>query len=244
MPTHLLTGAGYLLEGMRLITRPGIRRFVIMPLLINILVFCAAFYIGLTQFDMLMQHLQNQVPSWLHWLNWLLWPLFITLLFIVVFYSFGLVANLIAAPFNSLLAEKVEFLLTSQVPEYNPEHSTWLAKILATIRDALGKMVYMLLWGVPFLMLLFVPVIGPIIWFLYTAWMLAVEYTEYPMSNHDLTFNQLRERLRLRRTLSISFGSAVALLGMLPLINFIVMPSAVAGATALWVRELKNAPNL
>jgi CysZ protein len=170
--------------------------------------------------------------------------LFITLLFIVVFYSFGLVANLIAAPFNSLLAEKVEFLLTGQVPEYNPEHSTWLAKTLATIRDALGKMVYMLLWGVPFLMLLFVPVIGPIIWFLYTAWMLAVEYTEYPMSNHDLTFNQLRERLRLRRTLSISFGSAVALLGMLPLINFIVMPSAVAGATALWVRELKNAPNL
>jgi len=28
-------GAGYLFRGMRLITRPGLRRFVVMPLLVN-----------------------------------------------------------------------------------------------------------------------------------------------------------------------------------------------------------------
>ena len=41
------------------------------------------------------------------WLHWLLWPLFVLTVLIVVFYAFSLVANVIAAPFNSLLAERV-----------------------------------------------------------------------------------------------------------------------------------------
>lgn len=243
MITHPLTGAGYLLEGMWLITRPGLRRFVIMPLLINIVVFCAAFYMGITQFERVIVHLEEQVPSWLQWLDWLLWPLLIIFLCVVVFYSFGLVANLIAAPFNSVLAEKVELLLTGQALVATVEQHEWFSKALLTLKDELGKIIYALLWAVPFLGLLFVPVIGSFLWFLYTAWMLAVEYTEYPMSHHHFTFHQLRAKLRQRRALSISFGGAVALLGMVPILNFILMPSAVAGATALWVRELKNAPN-
>ncbi|MBK1640676.1 sulfate transporter CysZ [Chromatium okenii] len=243
MNTHPLTGAGYLFEGMWLITRSGLRRFVIMPLLINVLVFCVALYVGITQFATLMAHLHAQIPSWLQWFDWLLWPLFLVLLLVVVFYSFSVVANFVAAPFNSLLAEKVELFLTGQPLVNNIATNTWVAELLPTLGAELGKILYSLKWVVPFLLLLFVPVIGPILWFLYTAWMLAVEYAEYPMSNHGLTFIELRDRLRQRRGMSVSFGGAVALLGMVPVINFIVMPSAVAGATAMWVRELKPAAN-
>ena len=35
----LFTGAGYMLEGFSLLRKPGLRRFVLMPLLINILLF-------------------------------------------------------------------------------------------------------------------------------------------------------------------------------------------------------------
>jgi len=47
--------------------------------------------------------------------------------------------------------------------------------------------------------------------------------------------------LRRRRLLSIGFGAAAASLTMIPVVNFIAMPAAVAGATAMWVRELQSA---
>ena len=50
----------------------------------------------------------------------------------------------------------------------------------------------------------------------------------------------MRARLRRRRLLGLGFGAATAGLAMVPVVNFIVMPSAVAGATAMWVRELKS----
>jgi CysZ protein len=77
-----------------------------------------------------------------------------------------------------------------------------------------------------------------VLWFLYSAWMLALEYVDYPMGNHGLKAREMRARLRKQRVLGLGFGSATAGLTMVPVVNFIVMPSAVAGATAMWVREL------
>ncbi len=114
MAVNPVSGAGYLLAGLRLITRPGLRRFVAIPLGINILVFSAAIYWGVSRFEGLIAWLQSRLPrlpdwlSWLRWLEqgleWVLWPLFIMLAALLVFYGFTLVANLISAPFNGLLA--------------------------------------------------------------------------------------------------------------------------------------------
>ncbi len=120
MAVNPVSGAGYLLAGLRLIAHPGLRRFVAIPLGINILVFSAAIYWGVGRFEDLIAWLQSRLPrlpdwlSWLRWLEqgleWVLWPLFIMLAALLVFYGFTLVANLISAPFNGLLAEKVEHL--------------------------------------------------------------------------------------------------------------------------------------
>jgi CysZ protein len=120
MAVNPISGASYLLAGLRLIARPGLRRFVAIPLGINILVFSAAIYWGMSLFEGLIAWLQSRLPrlpDWLSWLSWLeqglewvLWPLFIMLAALLVFYGFTLVANLIGAPFNGLLAEKVERL--------------------------------------------------------------------------------------------------------------------------------------
>ena len=65
--------------------------------------------------------------------------------------------------------------------------------------------------------------------------MLALEYLDYPMGNHGLLFPEQRRRARERRLLVLGFGAAISGLTMIPVINFLVMPLAVAGATALWV---------
>lgn len=233
-------GARYLLTGLRLIGRPGLRRFVALPLLINVLVFSGGIWWGWNAFAGLMGRLQGTLPHWLSWLEWLLWPLFVLALLIIVFYGFSLIANLIAAPFNGLLAEKTEALLTGRTLTGGGDLQRLLKALPGTLLDETGKVLYALLWSVPFLMLAFlVPVVGALIWFLFTAWLLAVQYSDYPMGNAGLKFRDMRRALRARRALALGFGAATVGLTMLPVLNFIAMPAAVAGATAMWVGTLR-----
>jgi len=243
MAVNPVSGAGYLIKGMGLITKPGLRRFVLVPLLINIGVFSAAIWYGVVQFETFILWMESKVPSWLQWLEWLLWPLFVLALLIVVFYGFSLIANLIAAPFNGLLAEKVELHLTGRPLSEGGGLKQALIGLVPTLIDEVRKLLYALLWAIPFLILFLIPginVAAPVLWFLYSAWMLALEYADYPMGNNGLKAREMRSRLRERRVLGLGFGAATAGLTMVPVVNFVVMPSAVAGATAMWVRELKG----
>ncbi|MCU0834184.1 MAG: sulfate transporter CysZ [Chromatiaceae bacterium] len=241
MPVSATSGARYLLRGLRLIAQPGLRRFVLVPLLINVLVFSAAVWYGVVSFETFIAWMQSKVPAWLQWLEWVLWPLFVLALLIVVFYTFTLVANLLAAPFNGLLAEKVELHLTGRPLNEGGGLKKVLIELAPTLIDELRKLLYILLWAVPFLLLFLIPgvnVAAPLLWFLYTAWMLAFEYSDYPMGNHGLRLRAIRGRLRRRRALALGFGATAAGMTMIPVLNFVVMPSAVAGATAMWVEAL------
>ncbi|MFB1487015.1 MULTISPECIES: sulfate transporter CysZ [unclassified Thiocapsa] len=241
MATNPLLGAGYLLEGIRLIARPGLRRFVVIPLAVNILIFSAAIAQGVRMFEQLLAALDVRLPSWLGWLDWILWPLFVLVLLAVVFNLFALVANLIASPFNSLLAEKVERMLTGRPLDQGSTLMSVIADTVPTLIDEMKKIIYALILAIPFLLLLLVPVVGQFLWLLYVAWILAVQYSDYPMGNHGMKFREMRRRLGRHRGMSLGFGASAAMLSMVPLVNFILMPSAVAGATAMWVRELKGA---
>ena len=64
---------------------------------------------------------------------------------------------------------------------------------------------------------------------------MALQYTDYPMANHGLDFPAQRRLLGHRRWLALGFGIVVMALTLIPVVNFLVMPIAVAGATAMWV---------
>jgi len=157
---------------------------------------------------------------------------------VAIFYGFSILANLIAAPFNGLLAEAVECHLTG-----TSLHSDWrqlLRDIIPSIMSELRKLLYFTLRAVPLLLLLLVPLVNvaaSVLWVLFSAWMMTVQYMDYPMANHQLFFKEQRARLRKRPLLAWSFGGLVMLCTLIPVLNFIVMPAAVAGATAIWVRE-------
>jgi CysZ protein len=246
MAVNPISGAGYLVAGMKLISQPALRRFVLMPLLINILVFSAAIWYGIGQFESFLAGMESKVPSWLQWLDWILWPLFVLTLVILVFYSFTLVGNLIASPFNGLLAEKVELHLAGRPLREGGGWKKALVELVPTLLDEIKKLLFAALLAIPFLVLFLIPGINlaaPMLWFLYTAWILTLGYCDYPMGNHGLKFREMRALLRRKRVLGLGFGAATAGMTMVPVLNFIVMPSAVAGATAMWVRELSGEAN-
>ena len=241
MQNNPLSGAWYFLRGIRLIFAPGIRTYVVVPLAVNILLFSALIYFGTGQFGALLDWL---LPGWLDWLAFLLLPLFVIIALAIVFFTFSLIGNLVAAPFNGLLAEAVECHLTgTTIPA-----GSWKKMAVdagRTIVSELRKLAYVVLWGIPALLLFVIPFVNiaaPFIWLLFGAWMLAISYADYPMGNHGLAFPEQRRRLGERRYLALGFGGAVMCALAIPVVNFLVIPAAVAGATILWVERLDGVP--
>ncbi len=237
-----LTGAAGLLRGAKLIATPGLRRFVIIPVSINILVFALSIWVLVQQFTPIVEKWITYLPGWLAWLEWLFWLIFALAAILVVFYTFALLANLLASPFNGLLAEAVEKHLTGQPLPPGGSILSALKETPSALIDEVRKLGYFLLRAIPLLILFWIPLLNlaaPVLWVLFSAWMMAVEYCDYPMGNHGLRFGEQRQRLGQRRMLSFGFGGATLLATMIPLVNFLVMPAAVAGATALWVEQLR-----
>jgi CysZ protein len=118
-----------------------------------------------------------------------------------------------------------------------------LADIVPSLVSELRKLLYIALRALPLALLFLIPPVNlaaPFLWALFSAWMLVIEYMDYPMGNHRLRFAEQRKRLRGRRLLGLGFGGASLLMTMIPVVNFLAMPASVAGATAMWVREFKQ----
>ena len=243
MSRSLTTGAGYVLTGLRWLPKAGLRGFVVLPLLINTLLFGGGIGWGASQMDRLDRAVQSGLPSWLGWLHWLLWPLFVLTVLIVVFYAFSLVANVIAAPFNSLLAERVGKMIAT--PDSAPPPSTepgWRDLLLSPFTE-LHKLLYFLGLAIPLLVLSFVPVINvaaPVLWAIFTSWTLALEYADYPLGNRNIRFREQRRLLRRYWPLTFGFGGMTLVLTLVPVLNFFVKPAAVIGATLMWNQELSD----
>jgi CysZ protein len=231
-------GASYPFQGLRWLSRPQVRRFVIVPLLVNIILFSVVMVWGISEFGALIDSLLARLPEWLDWLRWLLWPLFAITTLVVFFYTFTLVANLIASPFNSLLAERVEDLASPG--QVRPQGAPLWKEIVLSPLAELKKLVYFLIRAVPLLVLFFIPginVAAPLLWVAFTAWMLALQYVDYPMGNHLFPFRDQRRILGERRLLALGFGAAVLLITLVPVLNFLAMPASVIGATLMWVEQ-------
>lgn len=243
MQAQQRSGLGYFFYGFDIAVSPGIRRFVLMPLLTNILLVGGALYYLFSHLDSWINDWMGQIPDWLSWLSYILWPLLVITILATFSYFFSTLANFIAAPFNGLLAEKVEEKLTGK--KVNDDG------VLAVVRDVprimareWRKLVYVLPKAIALFILLLIPALGqtlgPILWFIFTAWMLAIQYCDYPFDNHKVTFNDMRNSLKQKQGKAYTFGMLVSVLTTIPVVNLFVMPVAVCGATAMWVNEFRG----
>lgn len=240
MPTTALSGPQYLGAGLKLVLSPGLRLFVLLPLAINTLLFIGLITLAMQQFDGWVETVMPSLPQWLSFLEYLLWPLFVVLVLVIMFFTFTLVANILAAPFNGFLAEKVEVVVRGR-DDFPPfRWSELMAMVPRTIGRELRKLAYFLPRAIPLLILTFIPglnLVAAPLWILFGIWMMAVQYIDYPADNNKLGWNEMLAWLREKRWQSLGFGGATYLALMIPFVNILVMPAAVAGATLFWVRE-------
>lgn len=230
-------GVAHALAGFSLVFRPRLRRFVVIPLLLNIVLFIGGGILLIGWLAELSAALTAWLPDWLDWLSYLLWPIMLLLFVGLVLFGFSALANLVGAPFNGLLAERCAALLGGPPASSSRSLS---AEVVVAIKGELHKLGYYLIRALPLALLTLVPGVGLIAslgLLLLTTWMLGLGYLDYPLGNVGIPFSQQRKLLARRRMLVLGFGATVFVLTLIPLINFLVMPAAVCGATRLWIAE-------
>jgi CysZ protein len=237
---NLARGAGYLTRGARLLNHPSLRPFVIIPLTINILIFGSLIGIGFSYISDLMDSMLSWVPDWLSFIQWILWPIIAITVSLIAGYLFTTVALIIASPFNALLAEKTEELITGRPVNSLEGLGPALLAIPRGVWRELVKLLYYIPMAIFVLLLSFIPGVGAVAWLLLGAWMMSIQFVDYPMDNHQLSIAQVKAAVRSRRLSSLGFGGLVALCTGIPLVNFFVVPAAVVGATLLWCEELNQ----
>ncbi len=251
MFSSFFRGLVYMQSGFSLTRKPGLRRYILIPLAINTLVFIGLTWWTTTLFDELinsMSWLNADPESWTGWLvekfRIILWAIFTVFALVVFAYTFSLVANFIAAPFNSLLAERCETYLTQGKIRADDESlANTLKRLPIVMTSELAKIIYLIKWIIPVLILYIIPgvnFIAPFVSLAFGAWMFTLEYVDYPMGNRGYLFKQIRVALRTNRPLALGYGSAITVLMAIPVVNLFVMPAAVCGATKLWLDEISN----
>lgn len=227
-------GVQHALAGFRLIVQPGVRGYVAIPLAINVVLFVLALYGIGAVFDWA---LGRFLAGWPEWLQQVLWAVFALLAGVTVFFTFTIVANVVASPFNGLLAEAVE---THLLRPGEPLVLSWRRVLREAARSVLAelrKLVYIGLRALPLLVLSVIPMLNllaPPLWLLFGAWMLALEYLDCPLGNHGRLFPAALAEMRAHRRMSLGFGGCMTLVTLIPGLNFLAMPVGVAGATSLY----------
>lgn len=238
-----LTGGNYLLQGFSLMTQKSLRLYVLIPMTINLVLFASFLVTAYAYISSWIDSVLGWLPSWLSFLSWVLWPMAIVMVLSIVMYGFSIIANLVASSFNTLLAEKTEEYLTGkELPGYESITKALLSLPKGMVRE-LQKILYYIPYALAVLVISFIPVINliaPLLWFLLGAWMMAIQYGDHPLDNHQQGFAATKKAIGKQRLTSAGFGAAVMVGTMIPVVNFIIIPAAVCGATKYWVESMRG----
>lgn len=237
---NFFNGIAYFKQGFGLIREPGLRLFVVIPLILNLLVFAGFFYAFGAFYNDMVAWLLNALPDWLAFIHWLLWLVYGALVVVLFAYGFVIVANLIGSPFYGYLSELTQKKLTGQPVETEEGWQEIVKTIPRSILRELHKLVYYLPRAIGLLILGLIPVvnvIAAVLWFVFSAWMMAVQYVDYPSDNGKQSFPELKKYLQERRLTSLGFGLLAYVASLVPILNLIAVPASVCGATAFWVKE-------
>ncbi|HEX4974731.1 MAG TPA: sulfate transporter CysZ [Pseudomonadales bacterium] len=238
MQNEIKQGALYFVQGFKMLLKPGLRNFVVIPLLISFLVFASVIGPAVYYISEALNLLVSKLPEWLSFLYWIITTILIVLLLLVSGYFFNIVTSLIAAPFNSFLAEKTETLLTGKQSASLSGVSEMLQLITHSIKRELDKLWYYLPRLTILIVLTFIPginVLASFAWLIMGAWMLAIQYSDYPMDNNKISFKNMLLLLKQERAIALGFGLATTAMLSVPVLNMLAMPAAVIGATCMWV---------
>ena len=244
---RFISGALYPLYAVTVLARaPRLWRYVLIPMLVNILVgatlYAALLFAGLGAIDGLVAGL----PAWAAVLGALLRVLLIVGLLIAtgfVLVRFGVV---LGSPWYTQLSAELELLRSGASL---PEQGSGLAVAVRDLGRALAfecrKLLLVVAIGVLLLLLNLIPVAGQLLatvgWIALGATITCLDFFDYPLERRRLSF---RAKLAvIRRSLPASAGFGLVCLGLvsIPFVNLLSIPLCVAAGTLFFCDQVDQA---
>jgi len=212
------------------------------PFFLNLALFAIAFWLS---YQYLGQWVRGLLPGGEGWwwaaLMYFLLVLLVLALLALEIYLFAVVGRVVAEPFLELLTRRAEALAAGAPPGAAWSDSGLLRDVLRVLRQGLLRLAIYLGVMLPLLLLNFIPGLGGAVYavlaWLVTAYFLALEFLDYPLDRRGLSF---KEKSRYVRSLGLGwlgFGSAVLLIGLVPVVNFTLLPLAAVGGTLLYLER-------
>ncbi len=216
---------------------PRLRRLAVMPLLVNILVFLIGVPLVVWLATSWVGGLVAAGDVWGGALRVLLQIMVAVAVVVGAVFTFVIVGNIVAAPFNSRLSEAVEAHLVGG----QGDAATVIQGAVRSIITAIGRLLLFLLIYPPIFLTQFVPVAGPflhpILAALYGAFVLSIDFSDPTFERHFRRFRDKVGFIRRRKSLYLGFGLTAVAMAVIPVVNFLLLPVCVTGAALLYLEE-------
>ena len=174
-------------------------------------------------------------------LYWFLWVVAVLLTAVLVFFSFTVVGNLLASPFNDLLSERTEEVLSGSDQRRVICLGRFFREAWQTILMEAKKMWIFVVVMVFIVPLNLFPGIGNSIYTILavslTLFFLCFEYLGFVMVRKRQFFREQKNYIFARKFLMLGFSCGVMAILAIPFFQMLCIPLAVIGATRLWCEE-------
>jgi CysZ protein len=230
---NLFKGVQYFIQGFSKLLTPGLKRFIILPIAFNCLLFIGLFYLGYHYLLPYASHYVDKLPAWLSFLSGMLMVFFIIAFLLLFLAMFTVIFNVIASPFNGLLSEKVQKIFYGKA--ILPIPFTVMA--VRSLKRQGQFLRYFIPRFLGMCILFFIPFIQPIfpfIWFLFSAWMLSIQLQDLPLDNNAMSFHDTLQIVKANKMRSLGFGASINFASFIPILNILTMPAAVIGGTMIY----------
>jgi CysZ protein len=216
--------------------------YIIIPFLINIAVFSGVVILGVDFFNDTVVSMLPQGEAW-YWalLYWLVWRIAALVTAVLVFFSFTVIGNLIASPFNELLSERTEQVLSGKVNDESFSLAQFGRDALLTLFMEVKKIWIFVVVMILILPLNLLPGIGNMVYTVLavglTLFFLCFEYLSFVMVRKRQFFKGQKNFIFNRKFLMLGFACGVMALLAIPFMQLLCIPLAVIAVTRLWCEE-------
>jgi len=235
--SELLTGVSFAMRGATMtVARPRLLSLVIVPLILNLVIFAGLVWLVITNRDMLRPEFEGPWILGLDWLRELLSgvAVWIGVAIGLVLAAVGtlLLSAVVNAPFLEWLSETVESIVFdhSDATPVTPHYvwNVWIVPVL----QAIGLAIVQGLLAIVFLALSLTGVLSPLV-FIGSVWLTSITLVDVTIARKRFAVS---DRFRhVNRSLPLWFGLALPF-ALLPFL----LPFGVAGATLAHLRDLRQ----
>lgn len=213
-----------------LLRAPRILLWLIPPLVITLLFDVLAFYFG---YGRLCSWMASLLPeSWnATWLQALIGVMSAIAVIFLLGWSFAWVYLTMTSPFQDFISVAVEREIHGVA---GPEPEGWKGFLRSIWQSAVQAVVLTLLTLI-FLVIGFVPILGAIVFFLWSAFALGYAFVSIPSGRMAQRFAERFAFVRRHRGAVLGLGVVIAIISLLPILNVICLPIFVIAGTLLYL---------